>query len=568
MSPAKHGGRAFAAGPVVIANKPVDGAWDDELVSCVVDENVGLPDTAVLTYHDGNREFLSTNGITIGTPLRILVASARSQADELLFAGEVTAVEMDLDATGAHTVVRAMSKAHRLFRGRRVQAYQNMTASAIVTKVAKAAGLAVGRVEAPRITYKHLSQPGVSDWDFLQMLAREHGAVVRVDDKGRLEFTKPKPAAGAPSPTTSAEKHPMVLEFGRNLLVLRAALSSAEQANGVQVRSWDVARKKALVAVQNSTRSKVAVPGVPSTTAGKVFGAKNRALVTDVPYATQAEATAAARSLEASISAGFAELEAVVEGNPKLRAGVPIALGNVGDAFSGRYTATAVTHVLEPDRGYRTTVVVSATHDRSLAGLATGDAAAAATAPRMPGLATGIVTDIKEVGGQRGWVKLKFPWLDDKYVTDWVRTVQLGGVGGGGVFSPDVNDEVLVGFEQGSLNRPYVLGGLYNGVDVPSPHDDPLVDRRSGKVNRRSLVSRKGNRVELLDGPRNSGVRLVSGDKRLEVRLDEKRGRLELSVRGPGGRGVLGSLRIDGTGIALDAKNGVVRINGRMIRLN
>ena len=74
------------------------------------------------------------------------------------------------------------------------------------------------------------------------------------------------------------------------------------------------------------------------------------------------------------------------------------------------------------------------------------------------------------------------------------------GKGGGGVFSPEVNDEVLVGFEQGDLDRPYVLGGLYNGVDQPSPHDLPWSTRTSGQVNRRSLVSRTGHRLELLDG--------------------------------------------------------------------
>ena len=28
---------------------------------------------------------------------------------------------------------------------------------------------------------------------------------------------------------------------------------------------------------------------------------------------------------------------------------------------------------------------------------------------------------------------------------------------------PEVNDEVLVAFDQGDWRRPYVLGGLYNG---------------------------------------------------------------------------------------------------------
>ncbi|MER7035615.1 phage baseplate assembly protein V, partial [Streptomyces albidoflavus] len=176
---------------------------------------------------------------------------------------------------------------------------------------------------------------------------------------------------------------------------------------------------------------------------------------------------------------------------------------------------------------------------------------------------------LSTAGAWRGWVRLTFPWLDDAYVTDWVRTVQWGGQGGGGVFSPEVNDEVLVGFEQGLLDSPYVLGGLYNGVDKPSPHDVPLVDTASGKVNRRSLVSRSGNRLELLDAPRGpSGVRLASGDKRLEVMLDERRDRIELTVYGPGGTRPSSSVTLSPTGITLDAGTGDVTINGRSVNVN
>ncbi|SCG00782.1 hypothetical protein GA0115255_115885 [Streptomyces sp. Ncost-T6T-2b] len=277
-----------------------------------------------------------------------------------------------------------------------------------------------------------------------------------------------------------------------------------------------------------------------------------------------------AGALAASVSAGFGEVEAVAYGNPQLRAGLPVALGNVGPAFSGRYTATAAHHVLEPDTGYRTTVIVSASPDRSLSGLTAG-ANAPSRGPRMPGLAIGVVTDIREEGkGQRGWVRLKFPWLDDTYVTDWVRTVQWGGQGGGGVFSPEVNDEVLVGFEQGLLDSPYVLGGLYNGVDKPSPHDVPLVDPTSGKVNRRSLVSRSGNRLELLDAPRGpAGVRIATGDKRLDVVLDEKKGEITLTVKARGGTRELSSVTLSASGITLDAgATGDVNIKGRSVTVN
>lgn len=564
----EQGGRSFAADPIVEAPGELPKIWAAQLVSCVVDENVGLPDAAVLTFRDPDHEFLGKTGITIGTPLKVSVMTASGQGRELLFNGEVTALELDRDRTGSFTVVRAYSRAHRLQRGRRVAAYRNMSASAIVRQVATRAGLAVGKVEAAPVTYKQLSQANVSDWDFLQFLAHESGALVRVDDKGLLQFTKPKNASGAPAPSTSAARNPLVLEYGRNLLALRAALTAADGAAQVEVRGWDVRTKKPLVSREPSVVSDSVQPGLSPSRAASVFGTA-KLTVTDTPYATLAETTAAAGAAADQVAAGFAELEAVAEGNPMLRAGVPVALGNVGEAFSGRYTATAVQHVLEPDRGYRTTVWVGASPDRSLTGLVTG-ANAPGRGARVPGLATGVVTDVREPeGGQNGAVRLTFPWLDDTYVTDWVRTVQWGGKGGGGVVSPEVNDEVLVGFEQGLLDHPFVIGGLYNGQDKPSKHDIPLVDPTSGKLNRRSVVSRSGHRVELLDSPTGlNGVRLQTGDGRLEVFLDDRNNRIEVTVSASAGGAALSSLVMDRNGITLDARQGTVNVRGRQVNVD
>ncbi|WP_367129445.1 VgrG-related protein [Saccharothrix sp. HUAS TT1] len=573
-------GDNFAASAVI----KVDGkellAEAKYLVRCVVDENVGLPDSAVLTYRDENRELLQDAGVRIGGRLEVAFAASAVTTAERVFTGEITALEMDHDGSGVFVVVRAMSRAHRLMRGRKVRAFRNMSASAVVRKVALGAGLTVGRLDVANLTYRHLSQAGVSDWDFLQVLAQEHDAVVRVDERGLLEFVKLTPASKAPKASASDDPHVL----SGNTHSLRAVLTTADQANGVEVRSWDVATKKALVAVQPNTPSKTVKPGLAASEANANFPTKAPLLVTDTPYPTQAEATRVARSLEASTGAGFGELEAVVDGNPKLRAGDPVTLARYGAYFDGSYTVTGARHVIEAETGYRTTLTVSASYDRSLAGLVTGGNAPA-RGRRMPGLATAVVTDIKEPGrDQRGWVRLKFPWLDDTYVTDWVRTVQWGGAGGGGVFSPEVDDEVLVGFEQGSLDRPYVIGGLYNGVDKPSPHGRALVDPLRGKVNRRSVSARNGNRLELLDSRASSGVRLVTGDERLEVLLDDKLNRVDVSVRGPKGAGVLssvtltstgatinagpGSITLDSAGITIDAGLGVLTLKGALIKLN
>ncbi|GHF57244.1 type IV secretion protein Rhs [Kitasatospora xanthocidica] len=566
-TPEARGGRPFAADPVIEAPGPLPPVWAAQLVSCDIEESVGLPDTAVLSFRDADHAFLAATGITIGTKLRVSVVTVQGHTRVRLFTGEVTALELEVDTTGSYTVVRASAVTHRLMRGRRVKAFRNMTTADIVRAVATGAGLTCGKIDSFPVVHQQLSQANVPDWEFLQFLAQESGAYVRVDDDGKLEFVRPEPASGAPAPSTPAPQNPLVLEYGRNLLELRGVLTGVAGAETVEARGWNVTTKSALVATEPSVTSRTVQPGMSPSVVSSAFPGRSKLTVADTPYRTQAETAAVARSLAASVAAGFGELEAVAEGNPRLRAGTPVALGNVGAAFSGRYTVTGARHLIEPFRGYRTTVVVSASPDRSLAGLVTGGNAPP-RGPRMPGLAVAVVTDVREPGGgQRGWVKLKFPWLDDTYVSDWVRTVQWGGHGGGGVIAPEVNDEVLVGFEQGDLDSPYVLGGLYNGVDRPSPHDVPLVNSASGKINRRSVVSRSGHRLELLDVPGGaSGVRLASGDKKLEVKLDQQSGEIVLTVHGAGGAGG-STVRLTSTGITLDAGTGEVNVRGGSVTL-
>ena len=84
----------------------------------------------------------------------------------------------------------------------------------------------------------------------------------------------------------------------------------------------------------------------------------------------------------------------------------------------------------------------------------------------------GQVSDAKDPQNS-GRVRVKLPMLSDDYVSDWARTVYPGaGKDRGLVVVPEVGDEVLVAFEHGDMRRPYVLGGLFNGVDTP-PSGEP-----------------------------------------------------------------------------------------------
>ncbi|MEW1633057.1 VgrG-related protein [Streptomyces sp. NPDC093801] len=544
------------------------------LVEGWVDQGVGVPAAFRLTFRDPYRLVLGRLGATFGTRVVLTPIADGQGGGKPLLTGEVTALEADYDGTGSFTVIRGYDLGHRMMRRRRVAAYRNQKASDIARKLAASDGVPIGRIEPTKGAYGFISQANVSDWDFLSRLADENNMVMSLDAKGKFRFVTPTPSAAGPSPRTDGDKSPFVLQAGHDILRLRAAVTAADQVASVETRGWNVTTKKKIVETAPATTD----PGISiGLTPGRAAGSFPPAQLveTATPYDRQDEVRHAAKALAADVTSSFAELEVAVHGNPQLRPGVPVALGDVGRPFEGKYTVTSVRHVFGDGKHYESWITVSGRQWRSLYGLASGGGGApAAGAARLPGVANAIVTDVQDPLKQ-GRVKLQFPWLDNTYVSDWARSVQGGGVGGGGVFPMDVGDEVLVAFDRGALDHPFVIGGLYNGRDLPTRVDDvPLHDGLKRKAARHTLSDRQGNRVDLLSqrtGGRKRGVRIASGDDRLTINLD--RTETEITVDSAGSVTIKGGRSVSveaGTDLTLSARRrltiksgGVLDIEGR-----
>jgi phage protein D len=550
---------------VAINGQPLPADIAVLLVHGVVDDSRVLPDLFELRFRDSGNAVLDKAGITIGKPVTLSVASNESSSPVPLLAAEVTALEKEFDGTGTFTVVRGLDKSHRLTRGRRVASYVNMTVSDVVRKVAQRAGLAVGKIDPTTTQYKQISQGNLTDWAFLTKLATDAGAGIAIVN-GKLEFRTPKSADSAPATTTSAADDAMVLELGRNVLRMRAVVTSAEQVPSVQVRGWDPTAKRA-VSGTAPAKTVSAEIGVKPTELAAKFSAPPL-VATDSPYTVQSEVNDAAKALAEQVAGGFAELEVVMRGNPNVRAGTAVTLAGAGAPFEGKYTVTASRHVFDPETGYTTRVMVSGGQDRTLLGLTGSHLGGAAGGGA--GVVIGVVSDCRDPEKQ-GRVRLKFPWLDDSYASDWARTVQPGaggkGKGRGAVIVPEVDDEVLVAFEQGSFQRPYVLGGLYNGVDTLPKGDVELVNSSAGSIDRRAFVSRTGHALEMLESASGmQGIKIRTGDGKLFLDLDQKKTMITVHSDGTvtieAKQGVTvdagtGSLKLIGQDVAITAKAGV-----------
>lgn len=530
------------------------------LTYAYVDDSDHLPDVCVLRFRDPEQLVLSKAGFRVGSVLTVKVQTAEPGPPQPLMVGEVTALEVDADPAGTFTEVRALDRAHRLFRGRRVAAYPNMTVPDVVRKVADRAGLTAGRIEAGTGVGgqpdSQLSQDNVSDWDFLSRLADLVGARLTVVDR-TLDFRLPEAPAGAPATTAGAARDPLVLEVNRNLVSVRACLSAAEQVPEVEARGWNADQKQEVTATVAPRTPGTEVSGLDPVAMSRTFGSPPL-LTASAAYHDLGEVKAAAQALADHLGGACAELDGVAKGNPRLRAGTAVTLTGLAEPFAGKYTLTSTRHLFSDQGGYTTSFTVSGRQERSLYGLASGGSGAPARRV-TGGLVPAIVSDVRDPL-QAGRVRVTLPWLSKDFTSGWARTVHAGaGRDRGVLVLPEVGDEVLVGFADGDLDTPYVLGGLHNGKDPPPATSVPAIDEASGEIGVRAIVSRTGHRLELVDSPRGDAVLLTTGSGKLLLRLDGAKNTVELTSAG--------AVTIKGMGVTVDAGAGLLELKGQQVKI-
>jgi len=143
---------------------------------------------------------------------------------------------------------------------------------------------------------------------------------------------------------------------------------------------------------------------------------------------------------------------------------------------------------------------------------------------RLEEVVVGVVTDIKDEG-KLCRVQVKFPFLPDgSEKAAWATVVMMGAGKDRGWFTlPEKDDEVLVMFEHGDIDRPIVIGALWNGKDkAPDNNAD-------GKNARRSWKSKSGHKVILEDVE--GFISIEDGGGIGTVKIDAKNNKIEITAK-------------------------------------
>lgn len=493
-----------------------------QIARITVDAALNMPRVCEIEIKRGPLKVEEFGGYSsrIGKTVSVFGYGLGDLAGDIVFRGTIASREFRTDpGSGTRLILRAYDQGYEMMAASKTRSFKDMTYGEIAKKIAGdygLAGLIGGDVTTSGTRHPFVVQSNETDWDFLVRLAREQGWVcfVRVFTqltigKTQLFYGPPKKAAGSVDSTT-------VFKLGdRRIKSIRASVTSVGVPKSVIIPGWDDAKGQAASGSESVDSSERVTAKLDSFDTSKKAG---KVTSLDTFALTRAQADRAAKGAATRQAGATIDVDLLVRGTPLVKLNRLIKLQDCGD-LSGIHTVSGVLHVFDPSQGgFTTEVFCTGLDDRNLGSLATN----AKPAERFYGIYPAVVSDINDPK-KLGRVKLTLPWLSAEYVTDWCRVMQLGAGDNVGLqMMPRPKDEVVVAFENGQLDSPFVLGSVFGKTSGKLPNSK-IVENGQPVVT--ALTTKAGHQLIFDDSADSSSVTLhaTNGDS-CSIVLDAKKG--------------------------------------------
>ena len=516
---------------------------DLDLLELEVDTDVFLPTMLTLLLDDrmnessGTLEYTDSATFPLGAEIKVTIETNELwetgfNVSNMIFAGEITALEPIFPAGGhAHLRLRAYDRSHRLARGKKTRTYGDanptgggIDESTIVNIIAGENGLSadIDSSGFSSIKYFYILQQNQTDLEFLWGRARQIGYQVYVDDK-KLCFKKADAERG-----TSA---PAELEWGINLGSFLPRLTTVQQLSSVKTYGWDAKQQTGIeaqapdVAATSKLLPQIGLGKKGSAVAKEAYGLQANESITDTPVVSinHARALAAARLLETESEIIRAE-GACTMGDPRIIAGRQVTIKGVGAKFSGKYYITQARHTYKGGH-YLVSFSVTGRAPNTLNYLLHADETRPSN-EHIPGVVVAMVVSLQDPENL-GRVQVKYPWLPKNKGAElssaWARIANpMAGAEWGTHFLPEVNGEVLVAFDHGDMDFPYIIGALYSNVNKPPGNPATVLSSDKSKVDQRIIKSRSGHIITLNDKDGEEQILIQDKTGKNQILIDSK----------------------------------------------
>lgn len=438
-----------------------------------------------------------------------------TESRELEFIGFVTDVQLENSIDGVNTVlIHGACPTISMDGAAKNAHFYDKSVSDIVGAIARKYPITVGQIESSSGKYKFDTQYRETDYDYIMRLAKAAGMFAYYNGKD-FNLTK---ANGS---------NPIELIWRETLGAFRVGLGTAPMEFKSSV--YNYAQKKTYTQDSKSLPQQAALSGVSS----QVPDASKK-IYKESGFSTAPKVVDDAQSLDNTLQNERGKAmgsmvrctgQSIV---PELTVGTCAKIGGM-DKLDGQYWVKGVRHIFDESGKYHNIFVCTPldiaypeekqtekdlnAEEKPIIAETSSATVQAAKQKQVVGLHTARVVDLNDPE-KLGRIKVSYPWLDAEQ-TDWVRlAVPHAGKDRGWYCLPEIDDEVLIGYEHGDTDHPVALACLYNKENAPM--SEAISDQNDIKM----LMTRSGNKIVFNDKDGGEQIVISMKDGKNEIVMD------------------------------------------------
>jgi len=486
---------------------PVPGTF--RIVALEIQRELNRVPSARVVLHDGDaarQNFPISEGPELAPGAEIEIGGGYNRQETRLFKGVVTRQRIEA-GRGRDTFLHIEAK-DPLFRATLARQSVAFVDSSESDFIRASLGGFIRQVEIPDTpVVEAVTLHQTTAWDFAVQRAEAQGMVCDTDGE-TLRFFEPDPGQ-SPAATFA---------FGQHIHRMDLEQDAETPFAGVSFSAWNPADQELTNADADTAPAAV---GDSAAELSAVADATAEPLTAAALDENAVDTSARARLTRSRLASLRGIIE--VQGAGDVVPGQVIALEGMGSRFSGRGFVSGVRH--EIGRGdWMTSIQVGL--DPRMHYQRRPFAAAPAAAGEIPpvhGLHIGVVSALE--GDPAGEDRIEVRVETNRSVV-WARIAAFdAGSDRGGVFRPEIDDEVVMGFLDNDPRHPVVLGALHSSAHpAPIPGSDD--NHQKGYVTRAGmkLVFDDDKPSVTVETP--GGAKLVLDDDTAKVELVDQNGNM------------------------------------------